>query len=254
MSDNTLTIALEGDVLLPQFVEMMQRFRNLVDLLSREVAPDAGIEWLIEDLQAGSAMATVAGLADEMEPITRVVAGYSHIGGALQQGDPIPFSENIRREAVAITKVIHSKVTAIRFETAETDNIIYGEFTAPSQKTRVPRTSFGAVSGRVQALSSRGKLKFTLYDAILDKPVNCYLSDGQEDLMREIWGQHVVVVGRITREQDKGRAVNVRNITSVERVKPIQPKSFRAARGILSWNPGDETAEASMRRFRDAEG
>ncbi len=254
MTDNTLTIALEGDVLLPQFVETMLHFRNLVDLLSREIAPDAGIEWLIEDLQAGSAMATVVGLADEPEPIVRVVNGYSRIGDALQRGVPMPFSDSVRREAIAITKAIHTKVTAVRFETADTDNIVYGEFAPAAKNMRVPRTSFGAVSGRVQSLTSRGKLKFTLYDAILDKPVNCYLNDGQEDLMREIWGQQVIVVGRVTREPDKGRAVNVRNITSVEHVKPIRPDSFRAARGILSWMPGDETAEVSVRRLRDAEG
>lgn len=254
MSDNTLTIALDGDVLLPQFVETMLHFSKLVDLLSREVAPDGKIEWLIEDLQSGSAMATVVGLADEPEPVSRVVKSYSRIGDALQRGEPIPFSESVRREAIAITKVIHNQLTAVRFETADSDNIIYGEFAVKSQNTRVPRTSFGAVSGRVQSLTSRGKLKFTLYDAILDKPVNCYLNDGQEDLMREIWGQQVIVVGRITREPDKGRAVNIRNITSVEHVKPIRPDSFRAARGILAWSPGDETAEASMRRLRDAEG
>ena len=254
MTDNTLTIALEGDVLLPQFVETMMRFKNLVDLLSREVAPDAEINWLIEDLQAGSAMATVAGVADEPEPITRVVEGYSRIGSVLQRGDPIPFSDGVRREAVAITKVIHNQLTAVRFETAESDNIIYGEFAVQSQTARVPHISFGAVSGRVQTLSSRGKLKFTLYDAVLDKPVNCYLNDGQEDLMREIWGQQVIVVGRITREPDKGRAVNVRNITAVERVKQIRPDSFRNARGILVWSAGDEPAEASVRRLRDAEG
>jgi hypothetical protein len=253
MTNNTLTIALEGDVLLIEFVETMNRFRNLVDLLSREVAPDTEIEWLVEDLQAGSAMATVVGLSDEPMPVLDVVRGYSRLGDALQRQEPIPFSEALRREAIALTKVIGNKITAIRFETAESDNVIYGKL-GPARSVATPRTSFGAVTGRVQALNSRGKLKFTLYDALLDKPVNCYLNDAQEELMREIWGEQVTVVGRVTREPDKGRAVNVRNITSVERVRSIRPDSFRNARGIFTWSPGDEPAEASVRRLRDAEG
>ena len=52
-----------------------------------------------------------------------------------------------------------------------------------------PRVSIGAITGRVQTLSNRAGLRFNLYDTLFDKAVACYLALGQEEFMREAWGQ-----------------------------------------------------------------
>ncbi len=253
MADNTLTIALEGDVLLSQFAETIRRFTNLVDMLSQEVADNEPIEWIIDDLQAGSALATVIGLAKEEEPVLRVVSAYGKVGRALQRNEPVPFSTAVAREAAAITQVIQDKITAMRFETAQSDSIIYGAFDSRRKASATPRVALGMVRGTVQALSSRGKLKFTLYDSIFDKPISCYVQDGREDVMREIWGKRVAVMGRVTREPDNGRPTVVRNITSIEPIQEAAPDSYKRARGALPWSEQDEPAEVSIRRLRDAE-
>lgn len=253
MIDNSLTIALEGDVLLPQLVEMVQRFQNLADLLSHEIAPDVEIQWLVEDLQAGSALATVVGLASEPEPVLEVVRGYNKVGYALQANEPIPFSDAVRREARALTKIVGEKVTAIRFETALSDYVVYSAAN-PQKKTPTPRVSFGAVKGQVQALTSRGQLRFILYDSVFDKPVSCYAQEDQSDILRDIWGKKVVVSGRVTREPELGRAISIRDITAIDEVREPVAGSYKLARGIFQWSEGDEPAEVSIRRLRDAEG
>jgi len=252
MADNTLTIALEGDVSLAQFAETIRRFTSLVDILSREVADTEPIEWIIDDLQAGSALATIVGLAAHDEPVLRVVNAYSMVGRALQRNEPVPFSTAVKREAEAITRVIRDKITAIRFETARTDSVIYGAFDT-QRKNAAPRVTLGMVRGTVQALSNRGRLKFTLYDAIFDTPISCYVAEGREATMRDIWGKQVTVTGRVTREPDNGRPMAVRNITSIEPVQESAPGSYKRARGALPWSEPDEPAEVSIRRLRDAE-
>ncbi len=253
MPDNTLTIALEGDVSLNQFRETLNRFTNLVFSLAREVAPGIDIDWLIDDLQAGSAIATIVGLAQEEEPVIRVVRSYGKIGNALEHREPIPFSSNIVREAKALTEVIGGNIVSVRFMTAESDSIIYGAFDLERTISLMRRTSFGVVKGKVQTVSNRGKLKFTLYDSTFDKAVPCYLQEGQEDLMREIWGKSVIISGRITREPDNGRPISVREITSIDPLIVVDPGSYKIARGILATENDTEPAEVSIRRLRDAE-
>src|SRR5690349_11179844 len=113
MPDNTLTLYLAGDVSLTQFAEAIRHFTNLVDLLSREVAADTKIDWIVEDLQAGSALASVAGVSESEAPVLRVVRAYETIGQSLQRREPIPFPEPIIREAIGITKVISEKIPSV---------------------------------------------------------------------------------------------------------------------------------------------
>lgn len=254
MSDNTLTLYLTGDVSLAQFAEAVRHFSNLVDLLSREVAPETEIDWMVEDLQAGSALASIVGVAERETPVLRVVRAYEAVGQSLQRGEPILFSEPIRREAVAITKVINDKITSVSFQTAEEDAIVYADYDAPRATKLEPRVSFGAVKGTVETLSSRGKLKFTLYDPIFDKPVTCYIaSEDFRSRLKEIWGKSVTVYGRVTRDPQHGRPMSIRDISRIEDVLSVKPGSYKAARGAFNWSEGDEPAEVTIRRIRDAE-
>lgn len=253
MVDNTLTLALEGDVSLTQFRETINHFANLVDLLSKEVAPEVHIDWFIEDLQGGSALATIAGFAETEEPVLRVVRSYETVGTQLKSGDRISFSQQVEREARSITQVVSGKIISVRFETAETDTVIYSALATKQRRTGEPRVSFGAVKGRVQALSNRSGLKFTLYDSLFDRPINCYLRPEQEAQMVQIWGKDVHVMGRVTRNLDTGQPVNVRDITHIESAITSQGESYRTARGIFAWEGSDELAEVTIRRLRDAQ-
>jgi hypothetical protein len=170
-------------------------------------------------------------LVFEEEPVLRVVRAYGTVGRSLQRREPIPFSLNVAREAESITRVITDNVTAVRFETADSDFVVYGQNGSEKVRSLGPRVSFGTVSGRVQALTSRGKLKFTLYDSVFDKPVACYYQDGHEDEMKDIWGKRVLVTGRVTREPDQGRATAIRNITQIAPVPDIFPGGYKIARG-----------------------
>ena len=253
MSDNTMTIALEGDVLLSQFSEAMRHFFNLIDLLSREVAEDTQIEWFIDDLQTGSAIATIAGIADDNESVQKVIYAYGDIGKSLQKHKPIRYSKNVAKEAISITGLLNGNITAVRFETAESDSIIYSLFDEESPRTVTQTVSFGTIKGRVQSMSNRKGLRFTIYDPLFDKGISCYLEKGQESFLKEIWGQTISVTGRIVREPDNGRPFKVRDITSIDPVKIVEPGSYRVARGIF-FDPQDkEPAEISIRRIRDAE-
>ena len=253
MHDTSLVLALEGDVTLDQFHDAVTRFYMLLKQIIQEVAADTKIEWDIEDLQAGSAILTVAGRSEREEPVLRVISAYEEIGQALQKHEPIPFSSNIAKTAHNLTNVIGNNLTAVRLATARKEAIIYGVFDNDKISTTKPMTSFGTVKGRVQSISNRGKLRFTLYETLFDRPVSCFVKEDRQEILTDIWDKVVFVAGRVTRQPDTGRPVSVREITSIDFVPSIEPGSYRKARGVLAGIGENEPAEVSIRRLRDAE-
>ena len=253
MSDNTVTFALDGDVTIDQFIKALQTLQQTVELLSREIAPGAKIDWLIEDLKSGSAVTTLVGESTEQSSVIKIVKSYEKLGRALQNGDPIPFSPQVTQIANQFPKLISRKITAIRFETSTQDYVVYSPESVLRQSQVQPRVSFGVVKGVVQTLTTRGKLKFTLYDAVFDKAVSCYLQPEYQLQMIDIWDKEVQVAGRVTRQATTGQPVIVRDITSITPVVKPQKGSFRNARGLFDWQAGDERAEITIWRVRDGE-
>lgn len=253
MPDTTLILALDGDVTLTQFAEGVNHFHKLLLQLSQEVAAETTIEWDLEDLHYGSAVIAVVGRANHDEPILRVVSAFEALGQSLQQFETLPFSRNVIREAEALTKLITGDITAIRLATAQREAIVYSPVDAKYTHNPEPMISLGTVKGRVQSISNRGSLRFTLYDSVFDRPISCFIKDDQRHILADIWDKLVYVTGRITRQPDSGQPVSVRDIQSIDLVKVVQPGSYRQARGILAEQWDGEPAEISIRRLRDAE-
>jgi hypothetical protein len=254
MSDSTVILALDGDVTLEAFSEAVSHFTSLLLQLTQEVAADAEIEWALEDLNYGSAMIAAAGRAEVNEPVLRVVSAFENVGQALQHHDPIPFSQHVISEAQALTRLIRHDITSLRLGTARKEAIVYAVFDAQKIAMSQPMVSFGAVKGRVQSISNRGKLRFTLYDSVFDKPITCFITEEQRHILTNIWDRLIFVTGRVTRQPDSGQPVSVREITSIDFIPTVEAGSYRRTRGILTQNGTPEPAEISIRRLRDAEG
>ena len=118
--------------------------------------------------------------------------------------------------------------------------------------TTSPSISIGAITGRVQSLSSRAGLRFNLYETIDDSQVTCYLSPGQEETMRMVWRNRATVVGSVTRDPMTGRPTSIRDIRQVELLEDVAPGSYRQARGAVPWQLGDALPEEAIRLLRDA--
>lgn len=249
MANHTLTLTLDGDISLATFRAAITHFEELVGALTAEVAGQP-IDWWLDDLQVGSASATIVGRAASDEPVQRVVAAYETIGEALQHGDTMPYSPRVKRAVAALTQQVTGSVTALRLETAHADYALLTN-DASAQWVQPQARAWGVLAGRVQALSSRHALRFTLYDALFDRAVACYLRDDQADLMLDIWGQKVQVAGYITRDPATGRAIAIRDISHIDILPPPTAESYKLARGVLA--PASEPAEVSIRRIRDAD-
>lgn len=250
MPGNDVTLALEGEVTLEDFAATLTNFTQLMDELSKFVAQSADIVWVIDELHAGSAEVTAIGVSEQTEAVTRAVRAYEVIAESLETGQSIPYPSNVTDKAVAITRVINGRISAVRFQTSEVDRVVSTAFTGQARKSNI--SAFGMVKGQVETLNRRRGLKFTLYDDVLDKPIICHIRPDQEELVREIWGKRVMVTGIIEREPEKGHARSVKEVTDISLVIEVDPESYKVARGVIPWYEGDEPPEVSVRRMRDA--
>ncbi len=250
MADNTLTMALMGDVPLREFASAMEQFYSLVENLSIEVSQGSQIEWVIDALEAGSAIATVRALSDNSQAVDKVISAYLSVGNALQSNTPIPYSEKVTASAKALTRLLNGKITSLRFETAKADVIISGHYGETQKGKVVPYRSFGTIKGTVQTLSLRRGVNFTLYDAIFDKAITCYLGEGREGDIRDYWGRKVFVTGAISRDAETGKPYSIKDIIEIKAAHGSKPESYKLAKGIWQLKDG-ETPESATRAARD---
>jgi hypothetical protein len=256
VADETLTLALHGEVSLDTFSVAIEHWRRLLAALTREVAGEENVEWIIEELAAGSATATVRAVAEEPEAAAPIVSAYVDVGEALAEGRPEVLTTPVRQEAVALTQLINGDVDFIRLETAVRDLIITTNYDRLMERA-IPMlplmpAALGGVQGRIQTLTSRGALRFTLYDVLFDRAVNCYLHEGQEEIMRDVWGATAVVEGTVTRDPDSGRPLNVRGVWNVTPAKSVERFAYLKARGAVEPPQDDDrTPEDLVATARD---
>ena len=244
MVGNTVTFALGGQVKIRELAEGISVLQRFITALTHT----ADVAWVVEDLNPGSAVTTLRGIADDPTKVERVVNDYGDIGGLLERQENLRYGRRIIQAAEAIRNLAQT-VEYVRLETADDDYTIYGNGRVEKQKVT---KSVGAISGRVQTLSNRGGLRFNLYDVVHDRAIGCYLLQGQEELMREAWGRRARVSGSISREMPDRRPVAIRQILDVEILEDIAPGSYRLARGAVPWNVAGKLPEEIIRQLRDA--
>ena len=250
MDDQTITLGLDGEVSLGDYAAALANLRDLIAALTSEVVGrKSGISWIIDSLDGGSAITSLAAHGGDPVAVSRVVTAYDTVGRALEARQTIPYSTKVVTPANKLTGILNGHIPSMSFSSKQLTSVVVS---APSQADPAPRTrtSIGAITGTVETLARRSGLKFTLYDHVFDKAVTCYLQPDQEDLIREYWGCLVRVVGEISREPIKGRPIAVRKIKSVEE-SPESPRgSLLGAHRIIRFPPQDGLPEEMIRRVR----
>ena len=250
MNPNTITLALGGDIPFEQFAQTMERFHRLIDLLTEDMGRDARISWIVDDLSIGSAVVSIRGESEQEEAVERVTRAYAVIGESLEHDQPIPYSPLIVEAAKSLTKVLDGHITSIQFEAAGSVSTITS--TVPVEQAAGLIGAYGSIEGRVETLTSRRGLGFTLYDLLHDRAIRCHPEPDQAGIVRDAWDRRAIVSGWVRRDPASGRPVMINPVQSIELVPEVEPGAYRLARAVLPASGGDEPSHIVIRRLRDA--
>jgi hypothetical protein len=250
MSVESLTVTLDGEVSLENFAKAIDGFLGIVNALSADAMPGHSVDWVLDDLEFGSAIVSVRPRQSVSTEVLIVIATqFLGLGTALNLGQPGQFSQDAFRSG---QKLLSAASAGVRFETPESEVVVMpGQLVRYAEARPQVRHSLGSIRGTVQTLSRRKGVRFTVYDVMFDKPVSCYLALGQEDMIKNYWGQRVSVSGRISRDGVTGIPLAVRSITSISLSEPSEPGSWRKASGVLK-GVFEKTPEVLVRELRDA--
>jgi hypothetical protein len=251
MANDSVTLFLEGTPTIDDYAIALGGLRELLAAIAAKADSKIQIEWRLEALEMSSALTTVRGFADDMSVVEQASADYLDVGRSLYAG--VQIDPQLSPAVEKIVGVLNGRVPSVRFENDEDDFIITTDSgrladIVPLKKPLEPQ--LGAVEGRVETVSRRSGLRFVLFDQTFDKAVTCYLSAGQEELMRNVWGQRAIVEGRVKRDPVSGRPVTVRQIAAVKILPEGEIGAWRRAQGI---QPDSEPSELRIRRIRDAQ-
>ena len=253
MAGDLVTFRLDGEVTIDKLSDAFARFSALLEVLHK--SHGANVRWVLAGLDYGSAAATAQAVPLDSEAEEHVAAMCDDFLRAAQQverGDINP-----KRPLLGVVRELT--------EIADGDNPIVFEaggeeviFVAPADSltpedevAKQPQTtkSLGTVRGRMETLSQRNALRFSIYELVNDKAVSCYPHPDYKDVMRNAWGHIADVTGTITRDVVTGRPLWIRRVTRVEVIEEGEPDGYRRARGALRTS---QPAEQAVRRMRDA--
>lgn len=251
----SLTIKLGApDVPLAAFVDAMREMKHVVDALTARYSP--GVTWVIDELRAGSAIATVRATARETTVLKlahTVERRYLQLAKATQQSSlqKSDLPEEALFHARRLASLSKAAETSVWFVTAKGDEELGIVADVPEASAVDRRSAWGSLSGRVETLRRRGGLGFTLFDELDQVPVLCFVSENREQELKTIWGARVSVEGLIKRDPETGYAVTVREIEEIEVLKERSADATRGAFGSIKFHDDAPRSSVLIRRVRD---
>lgn len=264
MAENTFTFSLEGKVPLSVFADAVRHWNALLSSIATSTG-HTSTTFVISDLEYGSTIVT-ASLAEPDEAIGSEIADQVFaVGEGMRSGNIIPFPDPVQRAARALMTGVSRGQGYPLTITADDRDVYVPPNPDEKQKSQLvhqetgmatPSTteSFGSLTGRIQTLSSRDALKFTLYDSLRDRAVKGTLTPALAEQMRDLWNKDVYIEGWIVRDFSTGHPLRIKNLRLIEPAPELSLSlSYRGARGILKGKlTPDMSPEERIRQVRDA--
>ncbi len=217
MPQDTVDLALQGKVSLRDFAAAVDALTEFLQALTREAARGAKVNWVIEALEVnGARVSTRAEVEDEAESATlgpHLVHEARQVLRLRQAGTESAYTRKVKKPAGRLLYLPRRPgITQAFFITAEEEPLALAP---PKSRVVEVLCALGSLRGQVQMLSSAGGLRFGLLEESYRKAVTCYLQEGAQETMRNVWGKHATVSGLVYRDAETGRPIAVRNVTSV---------------------------------------
>ncbi len=183
MPGDSVTLRLEGEVTMDKLADALTKFTAVLNRLDQDRG--AHITWVVSELSHGSALATAHAVPDDeasIHLVPTVCDDFLEAARQVSRGDGV--SRPILRLVSNLTSVANATNRVI-LETADDELIFNAPLNALAASPTGTTKALGSVRGRVETLSHRKELRFTLYELASDRAVSCYLKPGNEELMRD---------------------------------------------------------------------
>ncbi|MBF0456305.1 MAG: hypothetical protein HQK99_00230 [Nitrospirae bacterium] len=211
---NTFALALKGDNITSD--KLRDSISNFYDFVAEVSAQVSGtrkpVKWIVTVKHGNVILLNNPVVKEENidiieKTVTAIHYGISNLEN--KAGRPEYFSD----KALELLQNLVSVSSAGSDELTEINITINGDFYVLTRSATanidtilgMRYNSLGSVEGKLQTISERGGLKFTIYDTLNDKPVRCYISDDLRcealEVASKAFGQRISIFGMISYDQ-----------------------------------------------------
>lgn len=251
-----IALSIEGDLDLDALATAVSSLKALIAALADEYAPDDRFIWRITELSAGSAHIGIGAADGDTEGAQRVIERYAALAADLALGKPMDQPAAISRPAKKIVRLNENPgVRGVVFAANGSEHRVSAATITSRRPLASTYTDAGSVQGEVAAISRNGGLSLMLREDLTGASVKCRLREDQEEEALAAWRSgYAIVTGEVRYSAQGGPP---KAMTDVKKIEPLDEDAeweavLARARGAFPWKPGDEPAEVTIRRLRDA--
>lgn len=254
MATDTISFSVTGEITLDTLSASLDALRTLLSRLSSELAPDADIRWIVNELKAGSVHTTLrgsvaeAGSVDDVDAVTR---GYAAIGRAVQQGDEPPCGDMVVEAVEELLSAAKQGGTEATIEAGGKSSTINLQTWRPRSAAGQSR-AIGSVIGIIKGINASRQPYVSVYEPNGGSAVRCFVDDQQLKWALSAWGETVYIQGQLTRDRASRRKREIRRIINYHVMGVDRVRRFEDAFGVGNWQPGDPTSVELIRASRDS--
>jgi len=253
MNDNLLQLNIANETVdLIYFSETLLGWVKLLRANIEAQAEQDQYDLVVGSLSGGSTH--VAAVIQTPNPILSqsVKIAVDRTFQSIQQGTIADLPGKVQQAAIGFQRARDKRPDMqVSVSTESTDFLVPAQNV--SMHPKEPTVSLGAIRGRIQSLSSRKGLQFTIWDEIFDRGVQVFLTVDLHDDLHQLWDREAEVVGIISRHPDTGQPISIRNVRSLSEITQTSSGDPRRFKGILTQYvaPGSDPVDV-LRRLRDA--
>jgi hypothetical protein len=222
---NSLTLALEGDAIpLEKFKLAVTSFLDLIESVSREATGTGQkIKWDVS-VKAGSAIvqATPKRAIETRDAVSNVFTaipeGINSLGRGVAEVPRLFNDAAMRavRRLAAVHELDGNGLTSVRIVGIQTDGLVTHKVaTTVNELVGTSYESYGSIEGKLEALWAHEGFKFSVFDQLFARRVDCYVTDDLVDSAIGNFRQRVRASGTVQYNK-AGLPLNIQ-------VKDIQP-------------------------------
>lgn len=214
-----ITLRIDGKLITPEdFKKAVHAFVELLMTVTDEISKGGKKPLWNMSVREGStvfvarAVSDVATRKTAREAIQRVKSGV----GKMERGR-FDSSEFSQRAFYAVKELasLRAKVNQIGITTIEIGS--GGKQLAVTSKTSdllkknlgAQKSAFGSIEGKLSTISLRNTFQFVVYDALADRPVNCFMPEAKFREAHSAFGKRVSVFGMVQYDRD-GKPLSIK--------------------------------------------
>jgi len=254
-------IKLEGDhIPFDTFIAALTGFQHFISAIHADIGVQKRLTWRMADLSMGSAQACIQpeeedlASIEETERVNTTTAQAIAIARTKGIG-AIPHSPKVINSYLEMVGATGSRPVELQLiyggkaEPIPRESVWSADAPAAQEPTAPPRVSYGVIRGKVEGRNIHKGERFTLYEDIHERPIECTVPVEWEHFnMETIWAKRVAVRGFLTPAKGNKTAT----MDEIEEITPIDPVEgdFASTRGILKIPHSDEEILEDLRRIR----